>query len=1250
MGLKQVLLLLNLLFCLSISAQIVPVGSGSYTKTLPGKDAAGRNSEPSGTPQLSGTALGKPVPTNDWWSKLIKEKHADNLFSHPYTLKTVNSGLVVSYIPRGVIDDLLPVTMGVVGLSAGQATVSDYSDWTVTMNWKDAAHEFSATAGSGMPFLYFTKKTSDVAQVRITSGNATINNEMLIIANAKNGASFAVYAPQGSTWTGSSGVYTSTLNGKNYWSMAFIPLTATNVASVANEYKKYAYVFPVNTTATWSYDENTAVVRTDFAVQTEVKEGTEANVLLGLYPHQWANLAPDSPIPDKYTYPSVRGEIKTLAGNYFSVENTFHGILPTLPYVHAQSVGFDADQLAGKIATLEDEILATWTDSYNEGQVMNRLIQTARIADETGNTTARNKILATIKERLEDWLTAESEEVAFVFYYNTTWSALLGYPAGHGQDNNLNDHHFHWGYFIHAAAFVEQYQPGWADHWGPMINLLVRDAANTDRNDPLFPFMRNFSPYAGHSWANGFATFPQGNDQESTSESMQFNSSLIHWGSVTDNRAIRDLGIYLYTTEQTAIEEYWFDMYDRNFPSTQQYRLVSRVWGNDLDNGTFWTNDIAASYGIELYPVSGGSLYLGHNTEYAAKLWNEIERNTSILQNQANDNLWHDVMWEYLSFIDAAKAIKLYDSYPDRSLKFGISDAQTYYWLHAMNALGEVDASITSDYPVAAAFIQNGVITYVAQNYTNSLLTVTFSTGYELNVPARKMAFGKAGNPLPVVSIISPESDTEFSIGEEITITATVVDNDGGGVQKVDFYQNGNWIGTDNTAPYSISWSSLEAGRYALTAKATNNAGKEGTSKAVNIKVSGACSQTSTEASQGSFSEGYFAEFETLGTEVSVVFELLDTDKTGIVAYLWTENPFSEKQMTNIGGQRFSVSLNGQTAGTILSLACKFAYAGGMSVTKYISYTVGDNCAGIIADDTEAPSGFTVEVGLVTHNSIELLLNATDNSGYIKYEIAYGAGNKITVQGISATQKSYVVKNLIPDSSYPFSITAKDASGNIAANSPLSLTARTLEIANTHCSGTSDEATQGAFSTGYKYNFETNGTSVTVTFEMLDDKIGVVAYAWTYNPNFAETKLTNTDGKVFSTTFNNRTIGETFKIACKFESSGGGLDVTKTFEYIVGANCDGANGNIKIDAGQKISIYPNPATDKIILKSVTEISEIMIINVLGRTVKSITDINSNEHTIDISAIPSGNYIVIVKTSDGKLTTTKIIKHFRALSI
>ena len=115
----KVIFLFSILFCaFSLSAQTTQVGSGSYTNTFPGTDSAGRNGYPSGAPQLSGNAIGKPVPTNDWWSKLVKEDHADNLFNYPMTLKTTNSGLIITYIPWGVIGDSKPIEVGLTGLNA----------------------------------------------------------------------------------------------------------------------------------------------------------------------------------------------------------------------------------------------------------------------------------------------------------------------------------------------------------------------------------------------------------------------------------------------------------------------------------------------------------------------------------------------------------------------------------------------------------------------------------------------------------------------------------------------------------------------------------------------------------------------------------------------------------------------------------------------------------------------------------------------------------------------------------------------------------------------------------------------------------------------------------------------------------------------------------------------------------------------------------------------------------------------------
>ena len=177
----NILILIFCFYAIDSNSQITAVVSGSYTNSFPGTDSAGRNGYPSGTPQISGNALNKPVPTNDWWSKLIKENHADNLFNYPMTMKTKNDGLIVTHITWGVIGDSSPIEVGLSGLNSTKTTVSDHSDWTVTMNWNDGTHNLSSTSGIGMPFLYFTKGSADVVEIKVNSGTASVSNEILII-------------------------------------------------------------------------------------------------------------------------------------------------------------------------------------------------------------------------------------------------------------------------------------------------------------------------------------------------------------------------------------------------------------------------------------------------------------------------------------------------------------------------------------------------------------------------------------------------------------------------------------------------------------------------------------------------------------------------------------------------------------------------------------------------------------------------------------------------------------------------------------------------------------------------------------------------------------------------------------------------------------------------------------------------------------------------------------------------------------
>jgi endo-1,3(4)-beta-glucanase len=802
-----------------LQSQIITVGSGSYTTLLPLPDAAGRNVNPTGIPRVSGIAATKPIASSDWWTGLLTFDGA-NLYNYPLTMKGVSNGLVMSYTFLGLgandtrqpMSPDQPLVLGVSGLAATYPTVSDYSDWTVTASWNNGDHNFSAIMGMGMPFAYCTKGNADIASVTINIGTVVIQNEMILVTKSLSGANFAIYAPLGSSWIQSGKTYTSTLNGKNYFSAVMLP-SGVAAATVANDFKQYAYVFPANTAVSWKYDNTSSTLQTTFTVTPDQKEGTGNNVLMGLLPHQWAHLAASSAQPGSYNYITSRGTMKMLASNTFLVENKFKGILSTLPNLAKYSPGFNPGALNAKIDQVKGGALDVWTDSYNDGLAMNRLIQVAKIADQIGYTEARDQIVNTVRIRLENWFKATSGEKAFLFSYNKTWSSLIGYPAGYYSDSNLNDHHFHYGYFITAAAAVEQFQPGWAAKWGGMVELLAKDAGNGDRTDTKFPFLRNFNPYAGHSFASGLLNNePHGNNQECSSEAMNFNSSLINWGTLTGNTDIRDLGIYLYTTEQTAIEEYWFDMRNRNFSQTYSQMMCSRVWGNGYDRGTFWTNDIAAMYGIEMFPLTGASLYLGQNTSYVKQLWNDMKAKTDVIAMKPNDNLWYDIYWSYLALADPATAVALYDKYPGYKVKGGCSDAQTYHWLHSFNGLGQVDASVTADYPIAAVFSKNGDKTYVAQNYGSDEITVTYSDGYSMAVPARALKTSKDIG----VSVLLNASSLQVGADGTLTLSATVT---GDGITKVEFYDNTDLVGTSTTTPYSVDLSNLKSKTHGFYAK-----------------------------------------------------------------------------------------------------------------------------------------------------------------------------------------------------------------------------------------------------------------------------------------------------------------------------------------------------------------------------------------------------------------------------------------------
>lgn len=283
--------------------------------------------------------------------------------------------------------------------------------------------------------------------------------------------------------------------------------------------------------------------------------------------------------------------------------------------------------------------------------------------------------------------------------------------------------------------------------------------------------------------------------------------------------------------------------------------------------------------------------------------------------------------------------------------------------------------------------------------------------------------------------------------------------------------------------------------------------------------------------------------------------------------------------------------------------------------------------------DTERPDNFTALVGAVTGSTVELLLNATDNSGTVAYGVFYGT-QSASYAGASGVQKSVIISGLTPNTDYSFAVTASDLTGNSALNNPIVLNVTTPAVLQ--CGGTSSEASQGSFSTGYRYNFETIGSDVKITFELLDtDRVGVVAYLWKQSP-FSETQMTNVSGNIFTKTVTGQTTGSTISYAVKFAYAGG-LSVTRYFTYVVGSNC---SLGIPVAALVKQVYYPNPVENILNLQLADNQNEILVTDILGQkqleaTVKSVD-------AIDMSAFKTGIYILRIKNTQG-IQNVKIIK-------
>jgi endoglucanase Acf2 len=423
--------------------------------------------------------------------------------------------------------------------------------------------------------------------------------------------------------------------------------------------------------------------------------------------------------------------------------------LPALPLLP----GTDVEALRD---TVRDDAVASSgaRDTYWAGKELGRVATLHALARQLGLEHEADVLEHRLRAALEAWFDARFDATdpatGGTFLYDARWGTLIGYPSSYGSAAALNDHHFHYGYFLRAAAELGRRDRAWLgpDAYGPFVDLLIRDIASGRRDDPAFPFLRVFDPYAGHSWASGDGVSADGNNQESSSEAMAAWTALVLLGEIRGDRTLRDLGAFLYASELAAIETYWFDVDGEKHPSGYPAPIVPLIWGGKGAYATFFSAEPEHLYGINWLPFHGGSLYLGRWPEFAEGAYRALSRARGGPDGGLQWKTWPDLVLMYRALSNPADAARQWRTLAATvSPEAGNSRGNAAHWISTLGLAGHVDRTISADTPLYAVFRNDVVRTYVAYNARPSTVTVQFSDGARIDVEPG--AFGVLRHPLP---------------------------------------------------------------------------------------------------------------------------------------------------------------------------------------------------------------------------------------------------------------------------------------------------------------------------------------------------------------------------------------------------------------------------------------------------------------------------------------------------------------------
>lgn len=420
-----------------------------------------------------------------------------------------------------------------------------------------------------------------------------------------------------------------------------------------------------------------------YSFQWEKKGNQNQTLLMFALPHHLSSFDPntDSRVTDLKLMTTVKGNATAVQGDSWTLtESDLPISMDFAPYSPSK----------GSVKTLGDHVKSTLLSAgqvelnqtimaqadvksfYYDGKALAKFANIIYTLHQLvgGNTTWALSGLVELEAAFKFHIDGLQ---SFPLVYDNVWGGVVSNasysnaPGASGLDfgnTYYNDHHFHYGYFVYAAAVIGYLDPKWLKDNSNVdwVNALVRDYANSITWDPYYPFSRSFDWYHGHSWAAGIIASADGKNQESSSEDTMASYAIKMWGQVINDNNMMARGNLMLAIQKRSFAAYYLYTSDNTVQPPQWIgnKVAGILFENKMDHTTYFGALTQYIQGIHMIPIMPFSTYI-RTTEFIAQEWETyFVNNITGIQDG-----WRGILEANYAMVNQSAAEQVYQFFAD---------------------------------------------------------------------------------------------------------------------------------------------------------------------------------------------------------------------------------------------------------------------------------------------------------------------------------------------------------------------------------------------------------------------------------------------------------------------------------------------------------------------------------------------------------------------------------------------------------